>query len=324
MKYPKVTIFVPVKNGERTLKKCIDSLLKLDYQKKEIWIIDNMSTDSTPDILKSYGKEIIWERMEGKVPKLHNCVLRKVKTKFLAYTNADCIVKKDWLKRLIEGFDSGDIVATAGYFGTPKDVDKLQLLIGREMEERFKKFPKYITRAPDANLCVRSDIAKKVKFNENFFWSWESDFGYRLTKKGKMKYIPEAVVYHYHRSTWKGFFKQQFNNGKATPLLFLTKKKEKVVGDYISTFDMGLRLTSVYLFVGFLFMSLLLKQSLFLSLLSLMLFLFLTIKDSIKLANDFSEFIYYLGIFFTRTLAWMVGIPIGFIYTVNKYYFKTR
>ena len=297
MKHPKVTIFVPVKNGEMTLKKCIDSLLKLDYPKKEIWIIDNMSTDSTPDILKSYGKKIKWQKMSGKVPKLHNYVLRNVKTKFLAYTNADCVIKKDWLKRLIEGFDSDDIVATAGYFGTPEDVDKLQLLIGREMEKRYEKFPKYIRRSPDATLCVRTDVAKKVKFNEKFFWSWESDFGYRLTKKGKMKYIPEAVVYHYHRSTWKGFFKQQLNNGKATLLLFSTKRKEKVTGDHISTPTMGLMLLFFYLIFVSLFLGIFFRSFLILSVISFILFSLLTIKDAISLSNDFFEFFYYIGIF---------------------------
>jgi len=317
MKYPKVTIFVPVKNGERTLRKCIDSLLKLDYPKKEIWIIDNMSTDSTPKILKSYDKKIKWRKMAGRVSKMHNYVLRNVKTKFLAYTNADCTVKGDWLKKLIDGFDSDDIVATAGYFGTPKDIDKLQLLIGREMEERYKKFPKYIRRSPDATLCVRTNVAKKVKFDEDFFWSWESDFGYRLTRRGKMKYIPKAIIYHYHRSTWKGFFKQQFKNGKITPLLFFKFRKEEITGDRISTTSMGLQLLSIYSFVGFLLLSLFFRQSLFLSLIASSLFLFLIMKDSAKLSNDFSEFIYYIGIFSVRILAWSIGIFMGFLYMFN-------
>jgi len=319
MKSPKVTIFVPVKNGERTLKKCIDSLLRLDYPEKEIWFLDNMSTDATPEILKSYGKKIKWKKMAGKVPKLHNYILRNVKTEYLAYTNADCVVKKDWLKKLIEGFDSDDIVATGGFYTNPKGLKKLQFLIGKEIEERAKKFPEFTSRLPDGNLCVRADVAKKIKFNENFFWSWESDFGYRLTKKGKMKYIPEAVVYHYHRSTWKGFFKQQFNNGKATPLLFLTKKKEKIVGDHISTSSMGLRLLLFYLFFGFLFLGLFFKSSLFLSLIFSGLFLLLTTKDSIKFSDDFTEFIYYIGIFLTRTAAWAIGIPLGIIYLLFNF-----
>ncbi len=181
------------------------------------------------------------------------------------------------------------------------------------MEERFKKFPKYIRRAPDANLCVRVDVAKKVKFDERFFWSWESDFGYRLTELGKMKYIPDAIIYHYHRSTWRGFFRQQMNNGKATPMLFLTKRREKITGDHISTFTMGLAVILFYFFIGFLLLGLIIKQTLTLSLVSLVLFTVIIFKDSFKLSNKPSEFIYYMGIFLVRAVAWVIGIPIGFL-----------
>jgi GT2 family glycosyltransferase len=161
-------------------------------------------------------------------------------------------------------------------------------------------------------------VAKKVKFDENFFWSWESDFGYRLTKKGKMRYVPKAVVYHYHRSTWKGFFKQQLNNGKATPLLFLTKRKEGIEEDNISTIAMGLRLGLFTFFIILMFFGLFFKQLLFPSGLFLTLFIFLTIKDSIKLSKDFSDFIYYIGIFLIRTTAWALGILWGIFYLLLK------
>lgn len=315
--YPPVTIFVPVKNGEATIKNCIDSLLEVDYPKKKIWVIDNMSTDKTPEILKSYGKKIKWERMAGPVPRLHNYILSKVKTEFLAYTNADCTVEKDWLKKLIKGFTSKEIVATAGYFATPEKVNRLQRLIGREMEERFKRFPEYITRAPDANLCVRVDVAKEVGFDEKFFWSWESDFGYRLTKRGKMKYIPDAYVYHYHRSTWKGFFKQQMNNAKATPLLFLKKKKENVIGDHISTMEMGISLGIAYLGILFflvgLFFTPLLKVALFFKILLLGIFS----KNALKLSENIGDFFWLMGIFLIRTAAWVIGLPIGFFKLVG-------
>ncbi|MBU5687911.1 MAG: glycosyltransferase, partial [Candidatus Aenigmarchaeota archaeon] len=75
MKEVPVTIFVPVKNAENTIKACVDSLLKQTYKNKKIYIIDNMSTDKTYDILKKYGKKINLLRMAGPVPKLHNYIL---------------------------------------------------------------------------------------------------------------------------------------------------------------------------------------------------------------------------------------------------------
>ncbi len=161
MKQIPVTIFVPVKNAENTIKECVDSLLKQTYKNRQIIVIDNMSTDKTYDILKRYGKKIKLLRMEGPVPKMHNYVLDHAKTEFIAYTNADCVTDKDWLKNLMSGFTSEDIVATAGYCATPKGLNKFQELIGLELENRFKKFPEYISRAPDMNLCVRTKSSKK-------------------------------------------------------------------------------------------------------------------------------------------------------------------
>jgi GT2 family glycosyltransferase len=158
---------------------------------------------------------------------------------------------------------------------------------------------------------VRVDVAKKVRFNEKFFWSWESDFGYRLTKKGKMKYVPEAVVYHYHRSTWKSFFKQQLNNAKATPLLFLTKKKENIIGDHISTPEMGMTLLLAYISLGFLLISVLNTGFLKFSLISFTLLLLIFLKNSAKMAENINEGFWFLAIFFLRTIAWMIGLPLG-------------
>ena len=75
-KEPSVTIFVPVKNSENTITKCINSLLNLDYKNKEIFIIDNISDDNTYEILKNYNKKINLIKMPGTVPRLHNFIIK--------------------------------------------------------------------------------------------------------------------------------------------------------------------------------------------------------------------------------------------------------
>lgn len=311
-----VTVFVPVKNGEHVIKDCIDSLLAQTYSKKKIYVIDNMSTDGTYEILNSYGKKIKFEKVKGWVPKVHNHVLRRVNTDLIAYTDADCVAKKDWLEKLVAGFTSDEIVAVAGYGGTPKSVNKLQRLIGRELESRWKKFPKFISRAPTMNLCVRVELAKKIKFDEKFFWAWETDFGYRLTRLGKMRYLPNAIVQHYHRTSWKSFFRQQMNNSKIQPFLW-REHRNKITGDHISTSKMGASLFLAYLTLFFLFLGLFLKVFLPASLLVFALLLFIFISETVKLQKDWSEFPMLMGIFFVRTTAWMIGIPTGILYFIG-------
>ncbi len=318
-----VTIFIPVKNAENTIKDCIESVLNQSYKNIIVWVIDNISSDKTYEILKKYKNRINLCRMSGTVPKLHNYVLRKTRTKFIAYTNADCVVDKDWLKNLLSGFTSEDIVATAGYCATPEGLSKFQELIGRELENRFKKFPKFISRAPDMNLCVRTDVAKKVKFDERFFWSWETDFGYRLTKLGKMKYVPQAVVYHYHRPNYKSFVRQQMKNASIIPLLYW-KHFDKIRGDHISTGNMALTVLSLYLFIFFLSISPFFPIFFIFSAIFFLLFNLLIIKEIFSLSKNIEEMQILVRIFYLRTLAWFVGIPLGFYLFIKNKWYKDR
>lgn len=315
-----ITIFIPVKNAELTIKNCVDSVLNQSYKNKIIWVIDNISSDRTYEILKKYGKKINLLRMAGTVPKLHNYVLKRTKTKFIAYTNADCVVHKDWLRNLLKGFNSNNIVATAGYCATPKGLNKLQELIGRELENRFKKFPEFISRAPDMNLCVRTDVAKKVKFDERFFWSWETDFGYRLTKLGKMKYVPKAIVYHYHRPNWKSFFKQQFRNASILPFLYW-KHLDKIRGDHISTGNMASALLSMYLFLFFFMLSAIKTIFLIPSMIFLLIFNIIIFREIFNISKNIDEMLVVLRIFYWRTIAWIFGVPYGiYLFIKNKWY----
>lgn len=314
--FPLVTILVSVKNAEKTIENCVNSILRQPYKNKKIYIIDNASTDRTHEILKKFGKKIKLERMPGRVPKVLNHAIDRINTEFIAFTDADCVVDKNWLKNLVSGFTSEEIVATAGYCGTPKGVNRLQELIGRELESRWKRFPEFISRSPTMNMCVRTKIAKKVKFNEKYSWAWETDFGYRLNQIGKMRYVPSAIIYHHHRSSWLSFFKQQMNNAKIQPRLSLIDHRTKIIGDHISTSRMLLTLMLAGLSVLFYIIGLFYGFFFNFSLLFLLMYIAKIFLDSLKLSKTSGEIIWFFTIFSIRTIAWMIGLAIGFIKVV--------
>jgi len=55
MKVPKVTIGIPVFNGDQFLRKSIESIINQSYQDIEIIISDNCSTDNTQTICLEYA-----------------------------------------------------------------------------------------------------------------------------------------------------------------------------------------------------------------------------------------------------------------------------
>ena len=55
---PFISIIVPAYNTEKTIRKCIDSLLRIDYPNYEILIIEDGSIDKTREILSEYKIEL--------------------------------------------------------------------------------------------------------------------------------------------------------------------------------------------------------------------------------------------------------------------------
>ncbi|MBN2386125.1 MAG: glycosyltransferase [Anaerolineales bacterium] len=54
--YPSVSVLVPARNEEANIQACVSSLLGQDYPDFEVLVLDDHSTDSTPDILARLGR----------------------------------------------------------------------------------------------------------------------------------------------------------------------------------------------------------------------------------------------------------------------------
>ena len=51
--YPLVSIIVPARNEERNIRRCVESLLEQSYPNFEVIVVDDGSTDDTPNILEN-------------------------------------------------------------------------------------------------------------------------------------------------------------------------------------------------------------------------------------------------------------------------------
>ena len=93
MKYayhPKVTIVIPVYNGELYMKYAIDSALKQTYDNLEVLVINDGSKDRTDQIAKEYGDRIRYISKEnGGVSTVLNMAIREMHGEWLSWLSHD-------------------------------------------------------------------------------------------------------------------------------------------------------------------------------------------------------------------------------------------
>jgi cellulose synthase/poly-beta-1,6-N-acetylglucosamine synthase-like glycosyltransferase len=112
---PTVTIIVAARNEERNIKNCLASLSKINYPKEklEILIVDDFSTDRTGEFIDEFTKQ--FEFIRKIIPKKNiiekpgkaNAVVNALEIangEIVFTTDADCIVKPDWIKTQIKYF----------------------------------------------------------------------------------------------------------------------------------------------------------------------------------------------------------------------------
>jgi len=236
MNTPYVSIIIPARNAEKTIKKCLDSVLNLDYKNYEVIVIDDGSEDRTPEILENYKDKIkIIKNIKALGPsQSRNMAVKEAKGEYLAFTDADCFVDKSWLTELISGFKESKIVSVGGIQEIPKDETEF----GRKVSEFFKKIgfisdymhiakrkeSVEVNHNPSCNVMYRKDIfLEENGFLENLWPGEDVELDYRLRKKGyKIIFNPKAIVYHYRPSNLKSFLKMMYRYGWAQG--FLVKK----------------------------------------------------------------------------------------------------
>jgi len=236
---PPVSIVVPVYNGEATIAECVEALLGLDYPRRLVQtiVVDNNSTDNTADILQQFeGIDYVFEPKKGAY-QARNTGAKFAQSDLIAFTDADCIPKPDWLSRLVDGLvhpqpptancqPPTDVAIVGGKVEahSPSNlieryIDYRKILDQKKMAERAEfSLPFFVT----ANCLVRRGVFEELGgFDTYFEIAGDADFCWRAQQAGfGLRYSPEAVVVHKHRSDLLGLYSQSFQYGFGRASLF--------------------------------------------------------------------------------------------------------
>jgi glycosyltransferase involved in cell wall biosynthesis len=265
---PFISVVIPTYNRLGLLKECLLSFNRQTYPIEfyEVLVIDDGSTDGTSEFLSNYVRNarfnLIHLQQKNSGPAAaRNAGIQDSKGELIAFCDDDCIVKDDWLAVYSKSFDKDDIGGIGGAVES-----NVSGLFGHYFDYMGYLSPHVsggvVYYIITANACYRKDVLKKAGgFNESIKRPGCEDpiLSVRIRNMGyNLKYIPEAVVFHYHKDNLRTFARTFYNYGRGKGILdrelkedSLPKRRRFSVRRFLSEGG-GIRQASVFLFLWYL------------------------------------------------------------------------
>jgi len=198
-----LSIIITTKNEEKNIKRLLDSLSKIK-EYIEVIIVDAGSTDKTCEIAHTYPFVKIIKAPATLRGGGRNVGIKVANLEIIVFLDADTEITEKWYNELLSSVQRYDIVA--GYSPDPNN-------------QNLPRVPIYVKGQdityPTCNIAYKRKVFEKVgNFREDMITAEDIELNYRCVQAGyEILYNPDMQVFHYQRSSMKGFAKQAFWNG---------------------------------------------------------------------------------------------------------------
>ena len=196
----KVSIVLPVYNGEKYLPRAIESILSVSYRNYELIIIDDCSTDKSNQIAKSYAEmdariKVYRNRQNKKLPKSLNAGFRMAKGNLFTWTSDDNILRPEAIEEMVHIFEKkadvdfvyADVIPIDGYGNV-----KSKAYLNGEIEDI------YVFNPIMACFLYKRKIHERLGgYDSKVFLSEDYDYWIRTYENGfKMYHLKEKLYYY--------------------------------------------------------------------------------------------------------------------------------
>jgi len=201
----RVSVIIPVFNHEKYIAECVESVLGQTYRDFEVVVVDDGSTDRTPEILKRYGDRIRYIRQSnrGGAGAL-NTAIRNSRGEYIAWLSSDDVFLPAKLEEQVAHFEQHpevDVTYTdflvidgegkvTGEVRSPYYPDKKRF--------RYEMFVGNFVNGSSV-MFRRKCIEETGYFDEEMRYHADGNMWFRMLKRHEFGHIPIPLLkYRWH------------------------------------------------------------------------------------------------------------------------------
>jgi len=223
-----VSIIIPAFNEQSHIRETLKRCVALSYPKKEIIVVNDGSTDNTPNIVKEYERDgviLINQENKGRCSARNRGILA-AKGEILVFLDADVLLEPDFIDRILPHYEKG-----ADYVLVDTDfIDKKYVFVRFDSALHHYNYDK----RKDIEWTQAFSCRKKAALDVGMFredapiplvGGEDSYLGKKLKEKGYKKVIDRSIiVFHISPKNIKEFWK----NRKEASYYYMSYFVEKI------------------------------------------------------------------------------------------------
>jgi glycosyltransferase involved in cell wall biosynthesis len=215
------SVVIPTMRREQILEATLDSLQRCEPAPDEVIVIDADSDRSSKDVVTTFDQQVApavrYRNSEPSLTRQRNLGIDDASGDVVVFLDDDVSIQPDLFGLLAEVYRDPDVVGATGRVIEPESTRRAgprsalrRLLPGGGREGTFTRYgyPRYLRDLDEPRdvefmqgcfMSARRDAAGQVRFDEHmsgYALAEDEDFSYRLSRLGRIKYVPEIVVRH--------------------------------------------------------------------------------------------------------------------------------
>lgn len=227
-----ISVIVPVYNGEKYLRECIESILSQSFRNFELILVNDGSTDNSENICNEYvtndNRVKVISKPNGGASSARNLGIDNSVGNYIIFCDSDDWIEKEFIEILYRNIKENncDIVYSGVYRDFYYDDKKIQNEVAGISEEKYIKIEnlqenlEYIMRTMSGPFLspwgklYKADIIRnnKLYFDTSMICYEDHDFNLKFLMKCKSLYFSKEIKYHFRGMLGNGGIKKRKKN----------------------------------------------------------------------------------------------------------------